>query len=154
MRQEIRNEAAGLKALAYIVMAMAGASLMLLLTLYMLASTPQKYPQTIVPPSNAMLGLFFVVALLCLLGSVLWTRLRVGNIPTLSPAEFSQRIFVGIALANVSEVLGVIWFFLSRELSLAAPLLIAPAVVILLFVLPIVRKKVPTSAQGNREVQK
>ncbi|MGI4792158.1 MAG: hypothetical protein ACRYFS_25320 [Janthinobacterium lividum] len=132
------------QALMIITLSFVGATIAFLVTSFMIASNIQaglqhhNHPPS--PPSNTLLGLFYFAALIALLGSVFWTRFR-SDVSSLAYKDFQQRTFIGLALANVSEYLGIVWVILGGAFALSVPLFAGSAAVILLFSLPSVLRR-------------
>jgi len=157
MRSEHKDDAAGplaskqesvaCQALVVITLAFVGATAAFLLTAFIIASNIQHREHPLSPPSNSLLYLFYLSAFIALLGSVLWTRFR-SSLPSLPYKDFQQRTMVGLALANVSEYLGVLWVILGGAFGLSVPLFAGSAAVTLVFILPsVLRRK---AALGGR----
>jgi len=159
MRTEHKDDAAGplaskqesvaCQALVVITFSFVGATAAFFLVASVIATNIGHREHPIAPPSNSVLDLFYFVALLALLGSVLWTRFR-SSLPSLPYRDFQQRTMIGLALANVSEYLGVLWVILGGAFGLSVPLFMGSAGVTLLFILPSVLRRKSALKQGSR----
>ena len=135
------QEAAGGQALVIITAALAASNLILLLTAFLIASQIQHRRVPLVPPSTALLLLFYAVSLLCLLTAVLRPRFRTLGATSLPHKEFSPQIFTSIGLVNVCQYLGVIWVIRGGAFLPSIPFFVCPALVTLLVTLPVVLKR-------------
>lgn len=144
-----KQESVACQALVVITLAFVGATAAFLFVASIIATNIQHREHPLSPPSNSLMILFYLLALMALLGSVLWTRFRSG-IPSLPYKDFQQRTMVGLALANVSEYLGVLWVILGGAFALSIPLFAGSAAVTLLFILPSVLRRKAALKQGSR----
>ena len=143
-----KQESLSCQVLAILTLSFVGATAAFFFVASIIATNIQHREHPLAPPSNSVLGLFYFVALIALLGSVLWTRFRSG-IPSLLYKDFQQRTIIGLAVANVSEYLGVLWVILGGAFGLSVPLFAGSAVVTLLFILPSVLRRKSALKQGS-----
>jgi hypothetical protein len=141
------REAAGGQALVITTAALAGSNLILLLTAFLIATQIQHRRVLPAPPSSSLLLVFYAVGLLCLLAA-LRPRFRTLGTALLPHKEFSPQVFTCIGLANVCLYLGMIWVILGGAFLPSVPLFAGPTLVILLFVLPVVRKRASLLKSG------
>ncbi len=144
-----KQESLAIQALVFITLSFVGATAALTFVASEIASNIQRRQNPISPPSTALMAIFYFLALASLLGSVLWTRSRTSN-PSLPYKDFQQRTMVGLALANVSEYLGVFWVVLGGGFTLSLPFFAGSALVTLLFILPaVLRRKSALSERSS-----
>lgn len=118
-----KQESVAIQALMFITLSFVGTTAALTCVASEIASNLQRRPHPISPPSTSLMAVLYFLALAALLISVFWMRSRTSE-PSLPYRDFQQRTMVGLALANVSEYLGVFWVVLGRELSWQASRLI------------------------------
>ncbi len=135
------REAAGGQVLVIITAALAGSNLILLLTAFLISTQIQHRHVPPTPPSSTLLLFFYFVGILCLLAA-LRPRFRTLGMALLPHKEFSQQVFTCIGLANACQYLGMIWVILGGAFLPSVPFFAGPTLAILLFVLPVIRKRV------------
>ncbi len=137
------------QAFVIIIASLAGATVAFSITSFLISSSIQRLPHPSAPPSHLLMALIYFVALISLLGVVFWTRFR-SDISSLPYADFQQRTMVGLSLANISEILGMVWVLLGGAFVFSLPLFAASALVILLVILPTaLRRKSALSQHSN-----
>lgn len=130
-----KQESVASQAFVIIIASLAGTAVVFLITAFLIATSLQRSQHPPAPPSHLLMGLIYCFALISLLGAVFWTRLR-SDISSLAYKDFQQRTMVGIALAEISEILGMLWVLLGGAFVLSVPLFAGAALVILLVILP------------------
>lgn len=131
----IKQESVACKVLMFIIISFVGTTAAFSFVAYLIAVNIDHREHPLAPPSNLLLDLFYFAALIALLGSVLWTRFR-SEVSSLPYRDFQQRTMFGLALANVSEYLGLVWVILGGAFGLSVPLFAGSALVTLVFILP------------------
>lgn len=142
-----KQEAFAGQALVIIVLAFVGANAALLLAMSQMAANVGHHHHPLSPPSNSLLAIFYFLGLLCLLGSALWMRFRVGRPSPLPYPDFQRQMFVGLALANLPQYLAFFWAVSGGAFSLTIPFFAGPAIITLLFILPPARKRAASLKQ-------
>ncbi len=141
------------QALVYIILSLVVAYIVMLLPLSQIAANIGRRPHPLVPPSHSLFGLFAVAGLLFLLGSVFWLRRQIGQPLSLPAQEFQRQVFISIALANVNLYLGFFWVVRGGVFLWSIPFFAGPALVALLFILPMVSKRARLLKQRSDDLQ-
>lgn len=108
--------------------------------LWVIASRIQHRFNPLHPPAPSLLFVFYFLSAAGLLSCILWTRSRGASITPLPPPEMMRQTQIGLTFSSVGFYLGPLWVFFGGAWSQSVPLLMGQAAVVLLYVLPVVRR--------------